>query len=440
MQTDAAASPRPGLPGLAARLVLLKPGEGAVLGVATLYFFLLLLSYYLLRPLREVFGIARGADSLPWLMTGTMAAMLVASPAFAALAARLPRRRLIPAAYRFFTGNIVLFALALVLLPSGRGPWLGYAFYIWLSVFNLFVVSVFWALMADGFTEEQGKRLFGFIALGGTVGAIAGAWLAVALSAGVHLGGHHLHAAPPTLLLLSAVCLEGAVQCVRILADRFGLGWEAGGPREPGPGPLEGLRRLGGSPYLRLIAAYLLLFTITSTLLYLEQGRIVARTFASVPARTAAFARLDLWTNLLTLATQLFLSGRLIRRAGIPAVLLLLPLLTLGGFGALAAWPVFATLAAVQVARRGLHYAVDRPAREILYIPLGPEEKYKTKPFIDTFVYRGGDLVGGWTPTLLAYLGSPVAPLALGVSALWLGSGAWLGRKVEAGRGKGAGS
>ncbi len=436
MQTDESSTRRAGLPGLIGRLVLLHPGEGPVLAVSTLYFFLLLLSYYLLRPIREAFGIARGADSLPWLMTGTMAAMLLASPAFAALAARLPRRRMIPAAYRFFAANAVLFALGLVLLPAGRGPWLGYLFYVWLSVFNLFVVSVFWALMADGFSEDQGKRLFGVIAVGGTLGAICGAWLAAALSAGFEVRGMRIHASAPALLLLSALFLEGAAQCVRVLADRFGLGWEAGGPREPGPSPMEGLRRLGSSPYLRLIAGYLLLFTITSTFLYLEQGRIVAKAFTSGAARTAAFARLDLWTNVLTLAAQLFLTGRLIRRAGIPAVLLMLPLLTFAGFGALAIWPAFATLAVVQVARRGLHYAVDRPAREILYIPLGPEEKYKTKPFIDTFIYRGGDLLGVWTPSFLAFLGTPVAPVALGVSALWLGSGAWLGRWVRMVMGK----
>jgi AAA family ATP:ADP antiporter len=431
VQTDDSSPRRAGLTGLAARLILLKPGEGPVLLVSTLYFFLLLLSYYLLRPLREAFGIARGADSLPWLMTGTMAAMLVASPAFAALAARLPRRRMIPAAYRFFAANIVLFAVALVLTPAERGPWLGYVFYVWLSVFNLFVVSVFWALMADGFSEDQGQRLFGVIAVGGTLGAIGGAWLAAALSAAFHARGLSIQVTAPVLLLLSAVFLEGAAQCVRFLSDRFGLGWQAGGPREPGPSPMEGLRRLGSSPYLRLIATYLLLFTVTSTFLYLEQGRIVAKTFTSGPARTAAFARLDLWTNLLTLAAQLFFTGRLIRLAGIPFVLLMLPLLTFAGFGALAAWPAFATLAVVQVARRGLHYAVDRPAREILYIPLGPEEKYKTKPFIDTFIYRGGDLLGVWTPSFLAFLGTPAAPVALGVSALWLGSGAWLGRQVR---------
>ncbi len=416
-------------PGRAGRMVLLEAGELKPLLLSGLYFFLLLLSYYLLRPMREAFGVARGADNLPWLMTATLLAMLLVNPAFAALVSRLPRRRFIPAAYRFFEVNAVLFALALLLFPGGRIG-LGYVFYVWLSVFNLFVVSVFWAFMADGFQEAQGKRLFGIIALGGTLGAIAGAWLAGALSTGVRVGGMRLHLDPPALILLSAVVLEGAVKCVQVLADCFGMGHAAGGAREPGPGPLEGLRRLAVSPYLRMIAVYLLLFTVASTLLYLTQGRIVAATFKDQASRTAAFARLDLWTNLLTLGVQLFFTGRLIRGAGIPAVLLVLPTLTLFGFAALALWPVFATLAVVQVARRGVHYAIDRPAREILYIPLDADDKYKAKPLIDTFVYRGGDLLGVWMPTAMGFLGIAAAPAALGVSALWLGSGAWLGRLV----------
>jgi AAA family ATP:ADP antiporter len=423
------------LAGLLERAVLLEPGEAKPLLLSGLYFFLLLLSYYLLRPTREAFGVARGADSLPWLMTGTLLAMLLANPAFAALVSKLPRRRFIPAAYRFFEVNAVLFALALLLFP-GAGLWLGYAFYIWLSVFNLFVVSVFWAFMADGFSEAQGQRMFGMIALGGTLGAIAGAWLAGTLATGMQAWIGRPRFGPPTLILLSAVVLEGAVFCVQLLADSFGMGHEAGGAREPGPGALEGLRRLGVSPYLRLIAIYLLLFTIASTLLYLMQGKIVAAAFKDQASRTAAFARLDLWTNLLTLGVQLFFTGRLIRGAGVPAILLVLPALTLGGFAALAAWPVFATLAVVQVARRGVHYAIDRPAREILYIPLDADDKYKAKPFIDTFIYRGGDLLGVWMPTALATLGIAAAPAALGVSVLWLGSGAWLGRLVRKLKGK----
>lgn len=410
------------IPGPLRRLVLLAPGEGAPVAWATAYFFFVLLSYYLLRPVREAFGIARGADALPWLMTGTLLAMLAVNPAFAALVARLPRRRFIPLAHRFFALNLVVFFLLFHLLPH-RGVALGYAFYIWLSVFNLFVVSLFWGLMTDLFQEEQAKRLFALIAVGGTLGAILGAGLTGLLSAGVQLGGRLWKVPAPALLLVSAAMLEAAVQCMLVLARRFGLGDTAGAAREPGPGALAGLRLILGSRYLQLICAYMLLYTLTSTLLYLAQGGIVARTFASQGARTAAFASIDLWVNVLTLLTQLFVTSRLLTRFGIAAVLCALPVITAAGFGALALWPVFGVLVAFQVARRGLHYAVDRPAREVLYVPLGADERYKSKPFIDTFVYRAGDLFGVWLPSLLGGMATAMLLASFGASLGWLGSG-----------------
>ena len=413
------------------RLVLVDEGEAPALLWSTAFFFLLLFGFYLLRPVREAIGIARGADKLPWLMTGTLLVMALANPAFAALVSKLPRRRFIPLAYRFFALNMLAFFLAFRLLPGHGGAALGYAFYVWLSVFNLFVVSVFWGLMSDVWSEAQGRRLFGFIATGGTLGAIAGAALTGALTRGFFFGTLWLKVDPLSLLLLSMLTLELAVQCVRRLAVIFRLGDTAHGAREPGPGPLEGLRLIATSRYLQLICAYILLFTITSTFLYLQQGAIVERAFSSTAARTSAFARIDLWVNVLTLATQVLLTGRILSGLGIPVVLTLLPALTLAGFGALWLWPTFGVMALFQVLRRGLHYAVDRPAREILYIPLGPEERYKSKPFIDTFVYRGGDLLGVWAPSALAALAIPVGLAAVGCSGLWLGSGWALGHRVE---------
>jgi ATP:ADP antiporter, AAA family len=416
---------------LLGRLVLLEEGEAPALFWSTAYFFLLLFGYYLLRPVREAIGIARGADKLPWLMTGTLLAMALANPAFGALVSRLPRRRFIPRTYRFFALNMLAFLLAFRLLPRHGGAALGYAFYIWLSVFNLFVVSVFWGLMSDVWSEAQGKRLFGFIATGGTLGAMAGAALTGALARGFRIGGLRLAPDPLSLLLVSMLTLELAVQCVRRLAAIFGLGDRGSGAREPGPGPLEGLRLVATSRYLQLICAYILLFTVASTFLYLQQGAIVERAFSGTAARTAAFARIDFWVNGLTLAAQVLLTGRILTGLGLPSVLALLPALTLAGFGALWLWPTFGVMAWFQVLRRGLHYAVDRPAREVLYIPLGPGERYKSKPFIDTFVYRGGDLLGAWAPSALAALAVPLGLAAVGCSGLWLG-GAWaLGRRVS---------
>ena len=410
------------------RLVLLRPGEGRALLWAAGYFFFLLLALYLLRPVREAMGIARGADKLPWLMTTTLVVMLIANPLYAALVSRLPRRRFIPLVSHFFAANLLVLAALFHSLPEHGGSLLGYAFYVWLSVFNLFVVSVFWSLMADVFSEDQGKRLFGMISMGGTLGAVVGA----AVTEGVSSGSWGFKVEPAGLMLLAALGLELAVACMLRLAAHFQLSsGEGQQAREPGPDFKAGLRAISRSRYLQLICAYMLLFTITSTFLYLMQGDIVAKSFASGAERTAAFAKLDFWTNVLTLTVQLLLTSRLLRGIGVSGVLLVLPLLTTLGFGALALWPGFAVLALVQVLRRGLHYAVDRPAREILYIPLGPEERYKSKAFIDTFVFRGGDFLGVWAPTFFSALAVPVALAALGSSGAWVALAAWLARLVR---------
>lgn len=409
------------------RLVLLRPGEGRALLLAAGYFFFLLLALYLLRPVREAMGIARGADWLPSLMTTTLVVMLIVNPIYAALVSRLPRKRFIPLVAHFFAANLLAFAALFHLLPGHGGSLLGYAFYVWLSVFNLFVVSVFWSLMADVFTEDQGKRLFGMISMGGTLGAVVGAAVTEAASSGSW--GFKLPTAG--LMLLAVLGLELAVFCMLRLAAHFqlstGVSQQA---REPGPDFKAGLKAIVGSRYLQLICAYMLLFTITSTFLYLMQGDIVAKSFASPAERTAAFAKLDFWTNVLTLAVQLLLTSRLLRGIGVSGVLLVLPLLTTLGFGALALWPSFLVLALVQVLRRGIHYAVDRPAREILYIPLGPEERYKSKAFIDTFVFRGGDFLGVWAPTVVGLLMVPVSLAALACAGVWVGTAGLLGRLV----------
>jgi ATP:ADP antiporter, AAA family len=412
------------------RVLKIRRGEGKVLVLAAGYFFFLMMGYYLLRPLREAMGIAKGADNLPWLMTATLAVMFLANPAFSALVSRLPRRRFIPLTYRFFAVNLLVFFVLFKLLPAHGGTALGYVFFVWLSVYNLFVVSIFWAFMADVFNEEQGKRLFAMISSGGSIGAIAGASLTETISRG-SLFGLSKHAAPSVLILAAVVLLEAAVQCASALARQFNLSDRAGGSREPGPGIFEGLQLIVRSRFLGLICVYMLLFTLMSTLLYLAQGAIVSHAFADQAARTAAFARIDFWSNVLTLVTQLLLTERLIRVFGLRPMLALLPMVSILGFGALWIWPSFAALAVFQVLRRGMHYAVDRPVREILYISLGPGEKYKSKPFIDTFVYRGGDLLGAWAPSLLAMLTLPLGAVAVGLSSVWLYGAVKLGAAHE---------
>lgn len=417
---------------LVARLVLLKPGEGKSLLLSASYFFLVLFSYYLLRPIRDTFGIRGDLKDLPLLWTGTSVAMLAATPVFAFLVSRLPRRRFIPLTYRFFALNILLFYGALMVFPESAHTALGYTFYIWLSVFNLFAVSIFWGFMADLFAPEQGARLFGSIAVGGTLGAMAGSALPALIAE--RIGALHM-------MPLAAITLELAVWCVLALATQFHLraAPSTRAPRtgEPTNRMWSGFVLIAKSPYLQFMCVYMLFFTITTTFLTFEQLRLVKSAFESSDARTAAFARMDLAANGLALFTQLFITGRLVRRLGIGAALLLLPLLTAIGFTALwlgpaLGWPMLGVFTAFYVSRRGLHFAVDRPAREMLYTPLGPDEKYKSKSFIDTFVYRGGDLMGAWMQAIKS-VAENAAPIALAICAGWLtiaGSLAFLNRRI----------
>lgn len=409
--------------GLTRRLFMARPGEFAAMLWSAAYHFFVLFSYFLLRPVRESMGIERGYEDLAWLMTGTMAAMFIANPIFAAIVSRLPRRRFIPLTYRVFALTMLVFFVLFRSLGDDARVGLGHAMYIWLSVFNLFVVSVFWAFMADIFNQEQGKRLFGFIAVGGTLGALAGPAVTGALVRGVVISSDVLlHLQPTSMLLISCVCLEIAVQCVKRLLKSAGINRDEAQKQsnlalrkgaEPGPGLLEGLRLIVQSPYLLLICGFVLVFTILSSLLYMEQGRIMERTFADSSSRTAAFAQLDLYTQSLTLLLQLFISGRVIRWLGVGGTLAIVPLLTIAGFAALLLRDTWMVLALFMVFRRAFHYALDRPAREVLYTVVGPDAKYKSKSFIDTFIYRGGDVIGGWAERLLTLLNAGVGIIAI---------------------------
>ena len=399
------------------------------------FFFCVLSAYYVIRPIRDEMGVAGGVEHLAWLFTATLAGMLLVHPVFAALVARIPRRRFVPIVYRVFIANLVVFFVILRPADAGQAVWIGRVFFVWTSVFNLFVVSVFWSFMADIYHPEQGARLFGMVAVGGTLGAILGSTITSTL---VPLLG------PVNLLLVSALLLEAAARAAGALERQAeGLARaaraEADGPgprrREPeiiGGGLLDGIRDVARSPYLLGIAVFMLLFTITATFLYFQQASIVARAFEGDPqGRTRLFAAVDLGVNVLTLATQVFLTGRILRWLGVGGTLALLPLASLAGFGILATAPVLSVLVAFQVLRRAGNFALQRPAREVLYTVLSRTDKYKAKNFNDTFVYRVGDQAGAWSYTLIAGLGLGLSGLALlmvPVSAVWLLLALWLGR------------
>jgi len=417
-----------------ARVVAVRPGELRSLGWSFAYFFCLLAGYYVLRPLRDEMGIAGGVRNLQWLFTATFAVMLAAVPLFGAVVARLPRRRFIPLVYHFFVANIAIFWLLLA-LDVGKVH-VARVFFVWISVFNLFAVSVFWSFMADLFSSEQGKRLFGFIAAGGSAGALAGpaitVWLAVPLG-------------PVNLLILAAVLLEAAVLCARRLefatpqagradAARTAAAAAAAEPAKLGGGWLAGIAMVLRSPYLAGIALWVALLSLAGTFLYFQQASIVAMASEDPAVRTRIFAAIDLVVGLFTIVVQFLATGRLITRFGAGPAAGFLPIVFGIGFAVIGFAPALFVVIAFQAAQRTANFALSNPAREVLFTVLERGEKYKAKNVIDIVVFRGADAASGWLFATLRAAGLELSAIALAtvpVAAAWFALALALGRAQE---------
>jgi AAA family ATP:ADP antiporter len=404
------------------RWVQVEPSERAALLLAFTFHFCVLASYYLVRPLRDALGLEGGSGQLQWLFTATFLVMLVMVPLFGALVSRLPAKRFVPLIYRLIALSMLGFGL---LIAQRVAPVVvGRVFFVWISVYNLFIVSIFWSVLVDRFSSEQGRRLFGFIAAGGTLGTFVGPLLAALMA--TRFG-------PLALGIGAALLLEGAVACHRALLART---------RPQGRGLVTEERRLGGSMlagvtlilrsrYLMAMVGFMLLHTSAATLLYFEQGRIVETSYDDVASRTRFFALVDLTVSSLTLVFQLLLSAPLIRLVGIGGALAALPLATLLAFAAMAASPLPATVALAQGLRRAVEFAVVRPAREVIWTVVSREEKYKAKNVIETLVYRGGDAASGWLSVALTAMGAGFGMLAFIVvpfAGAWTWLSLWLGR------------
>jgi ATP:ADP antiporter, AAA family len=384
------------------RIVALREGEARALTWSFAYFFCLLSAYYVLRPLRDEMGIAGGVRNLPWLFTATFVAMLVAVPAFGALVAKLPRRIFIPLVYHFFVVNLVLFW---VFLTEGAAREdVARIFFVWVSVFNLFAVSVFWSFMADVFTSEQGTRLFGFIAAGGSAGALVGPLVTVSLVQWI---------GPTNLLIIAAALLELAVLCAQRLevtrtpdtpktqAPKIGGGW------------LAGITLILRSPYLAGLAVWLFGMSLAGTFLYLEQAQIVSTASTDPAVRTRIFASIDLTVGLLTIIVQFLATGKLLARFGIGRGAAFLPIVFAAGFVVLAASPVLAVVVAFQAIQRTANFAIANPSFQLFFTVLDREEKYKAKNVIDLLVYRGSDASSSWLFAALRGLGLELPLISL---------------------------
>ncbi|MDE0395355.1 MAG: MFS transporter [Gammaproteobacteria bacterium] len=428
---------------LIGKAVDIREDEVHAVGWSFAYFFLVLASYFVIRPIRDQMGVAGGVENLAWLFTGTLVGMLLLHPIFSALVARYPRRVFIAWIYRVFIGMLLTFYLLFTVGDQTQNIWIGRAFFIWTSVFNLFVVSVFWSFMTDTYHPSQGRRLFGFIAVGGTVGALLGSSITASL---VGIMG------PINLLLVSALLLELAGRSARAF-ERHEAKLVRAAALEPDPGDgngdaaadtaeekqeevigggiLDGIRRVARSRYLLGLAALILLFAVVSTFLYFHLLAIVEDVMAGDDeGQTRLFAMMEIAVQSLTLVTQIFLTGRILRWLGLGLSLAILPLVSIVGFGILALSPVLLVVALFQVLRRAANFAIQRPAREVLYTVVERTDKYKAKNFNDTFVYRAADQLGAWSYTGMAFFGLGLSALALTmvpVSAVWLLLALWLG-------------
>ncbi|WP_052365300.1 NTP/NDP exchange transporter [Halotalea alkalilenta] len=400
--------------------------------IAALFFFCVLTALMLLRPARDALGMERGIESIRWLFIGTALVTLAVNPLFGWLVSRLRRLQFISATYGFFVLSLAGLWGLLIFAPGAIGERSGQVFFVWFSVFNLFVTMVFWALLADRFTSDQGKRLFALISVGGTLGAIFGPWLTSQLAE--PLG-------TPSLLLVAGgfllLALAMAWLLVHVAPDRAGTDASAAtaGPADEseriGGSAWAGLRAVFRSPYLTGIAGYILLMTVVATFVYFTRLQMVAQVADDMDARAALLGSIDMWTQVAVLVLQLTLTGKIIQRFGLGVALAILPVATALGFIGLAIYGSFVVLVLLEATNRAVQRGITRPAREALFTVVGREEKYKAKAFVDTFVYRAGDVAGAQTEGALGRLGlamgglvSVVVPLAL----VWAALALWLGR------------
>jgi len=397
---------------------------------AFVYFFALLAGYYVLRPIRDEMAIQVGQARLQELFTAVFVTMLVVAPIFGALTARFPRKRLLPWLYGFFILNLAGF-WAIFAAGGNQSRLVATAFFVWVSVFNLFAVSVFWSLMADIFDTLQAKRLYGFIAAGGTAGALAGPSLTAAFVTLVGARG---------MLIVSAgflvLCIVAIVR-LRAWADRTGALGSARDEVPIGGSMWAGITDVVRSPYLLGICLFLFGYTLLSTLLYFQQTELFPAAISDSAERTRLLAFLDVAVNVLALLLQLFAFGAMIERLGTTFTLAALPALAIAGFAVLALAPVLSTLIVFGVLRRAGEYAISKPARETLFNVLPPEQKYKAKNVIDTLVHRTGDTASSWIFAGLKGAGMTLTGMswiAVPIAAMWMGVAVFLGRAADARR------
>ena len=412
------------------RVLGARPGEYAAAAWSFAYFFCVLSGYYMLRPVREAMAVESGPETIPFLFMGTFVTMLVATPVFGWVASRFPRRVFLPWVYYFFIANILVFwaLFSRAIAAEASYVWLSRVFFVWISVFNLYVVSVFWSFMADVYSREQGRRLFGLIAAGGSIGALLGGLATRFLV--VPLGFQNLFPFSAALLLCAVFCISRlrrwaehrpGVEPAETVASATPLGGS----------PFAGISHVVRSRYFLAIALKAVFASLLGTALYMFTAELVQEQISDANERTRFFSDINVATNALALIGQMLVVKHVVARFGLGVSLSLLPAVSIVGFAVLAVEPTLAVVAILTVVRRSLGFGFAKPTSDMLYSVVTPEEKYKAKNFIDTVLYRTGDVVGTWSVRgMVALFGLAGTALAmLPFAAAWVGVAVWLGRE-----------
>jgi len=409
---------------LLGRVANVEPGEVTAVLAAFFLIFFVLGGYFAVRPVRETFGTILGRSRTEDLWGATFLGALIIVPVYGALLSRVRRGILLPLIYAVVALSLLGFAIAIH--ADEHDPRVAAAFYVWISVMNLMLVSVFWSFALEVFDGGQAKRLFGFIAAGGTAGGLFGP--AVTMATVRYIGN-------TGVLVLSAILFLGAIVAQRVLLRVWTRAVPVARPdRALGGNPFAGFSILARSPYLLMIAGFVFLLSIANSILYFEQLYLVEHAYADTASRTQVFARIDFAVQALAIGSQLFITGRVAKRLGVTALLTLVPALVAIGFGAIALSGTLGVVITVTIVRRAGEYAFLRPGREMLFSRLDTETKYKAKNLIDVPVYRGADYASAQFAKALEHLG--FTSVGFGVvgaacAILWLGVGGWLGRRND---------
>ena len=393
------------------------------------FVFVLMTAYFILRPVRDSLSSEWTDAQLSALWTSTFFISIIAVSIYGAVISRIRFRIIVPSVYAFFAATFVAFYIAGTTL--GDNDWVNRAYYVWLSVFSLYHLSVFWTFMSGLYNKEQAKRLFAIIAMGASAGAIVGPSIPTFFAD--EIGNLNL-------LLIAAVLLMLPIAFIyrleRLRISDLGnedVRADLTADQKLSSNPFSGFKTFVSNPYLLAIGLFIVLYVVMNTFIYFELRKMMGDFDRDV--RTQIWGGIDLAVNSIAFLIALFATGRLATRFGMSTTLALIPVLMIGGWIVVALSPVLAVLAGLQIGRRAGNYAITRPGREMLFTAVDSDTRFKAKPVIDIVVYRGGDMLTAWfytfLTTTLAMGTAGIALVAAVVAGIWAGAGIFLGRKYD---------